>query len=158
MASLNHVGITVKDLEASVAFYVDIVGMKLVVPGFKTGGEWFDTLTENSGAVIDAALLSAGTTTVQLVQYDEGGIPEAVTGHNRVGNLHLSFDVEDIEATHAALREHSELRVTAIVGLPVDGYRSFYTRDPDGVPVEFMEAPKELDHRQGVASVDSGPL
>lgn len=49
MASLNHAGVTVTDLEASRAFYVDVVGMELVLPGFQTGGEWFDTLTENSG-------------------------------------------------------------------------------------------------------------
>jgi catechol 2,3-dioxygenase-like lactoylglutathione lyase family enzyme len=142
MASLNHVGITVTDLEVSQAFYVDVVGMELVLRGFRTGGEWFDTLTENSGAVIDAALLSAGEMTLQLVQYHEAGNPEAVTGHNRVGNLHLSFDVEDVEAEHARLAKRPELRATAIVQLPVEGYRSFYVRDPDGVPVELMETPK----------------
>jgi catechol 2,3-dioxygenase-like lactoylglutathione lyase family enzyme len=144
MASLNHVGITVTDLEASQAFYVDVVGMELVLRGFRTGGEWFDTLTENSGAVIDAALLSAGGVTLQLVQYHEAGISESMTGHNRVGNLHLSFDVDDVEAKHAQLRERPELRATAVVQLPVDGYRSFYVRDPDGVPVEFLESPKNV--------------
>jgi catechol 2,3-dioxygenase-like lactoylglutathione lyase family enzyme len=143
MASLNHVGITVTDLEVSQAFYVDVVGMDLVLRGFRTGGEWFDTLTENTGAVIDAALLSAGDMTLQLVQYHEAGNPEAVTGHNRVGNLHLSFDVEDVEVQHAKLAKRPELRATAIVQLPVEGYRSFYVRDPDGVPVEFMESPKK---------------
>jgi catechol 2,3-dioxygenase-like lactoylglutathione lyase family enzyme len=143
MASLNHVGITVTDLEVSQAFYVDVVGMELVLRGFRTGGVWFDTLTENTGAVIDAALLSAGGMTLQLVQYHEAGNPEAVTGHNRVGNLHLSFDVEDVDAHHAKLTRRPELRATAIVPLPVEGYRSFYVRDPDGVPVEFMESPKK---------------
>jgi catechol 2,3-dioxygenase-like lactoylglutathione lyase family enzyme len=142
MASVNHVGVTVSDLEASRAFYVDVVGLELVLPGFRTGGEWFDTLTENRGAVIDAVLLSAGEMTLQLVQYYEAGNPDAVTGHNRVGNLHLSFDVEDVEAKHAQLKEHPELRATEVVQLPVEGYKSFYVRDPDGVPVEFLESPR----------------
>jgi catechol 2,3-dioxygenase-like lactoylglutathione lyase family enzyme len=144
MASLNHVGVTVSDLEASRAFYVNVVGLELVLPGFRTGGEWFDTLTENSGAVVDALLLSAGEMTLQLVQYHEAGNQEAVTGHNRVGNLHLSFDVEDVEAKHAQLKERPELRATAIVQLPVEGHKSFYVRDPDGVPVEFLESPRNL--------------
>jgi catechol 2,3-dioxygenase-like lactoylglutathione lyase family enzyme len=144
VASLNHVGITVTDLEASTAFYIEVVGMELVVRGFRTGGEWFDTLTENRGTVIEAALLSAGQTTLQLVQYREAGNPEAVTGHNRVGNLHLSFNVEDVEAKHAQLSVRSELRVTAVVPLPVEGYRSFYVRDPDGIPIEFLESPRNL--------------
>jgi catechol 2,3-dioxygenase-like lactoylglutathione lyase family enzyme len=141
MASLNHVGITVTDLDASLAFYVDVVGMEVVLPGFRTGGEWFDTLTGSSGAVIDAALLSTGAITLQLVQYHEAGNPEGVTGHNRVGNLHLSFDVDDAEAKHTQLRERPELRATSVVPLPVEGYKSFYVRDPDGVPVEFLESP-----------------
>jgi catechol 2,3-dioxygenase-like lactoylglutathione lyase family enzyme len=144
MASLNHVGVTVSDLEASRAFYVDVVGMELVLPGFRTGGDWFDTLTENRGAIIDAVLLAAGDVILQLVQYHEAGNSEAVTGHNRVGNLHLSFDVEDVEAKHAQLKGHPELRATAVVQLPVDGYKSFYVRDPNGVPVEFLESPKDL--------------
>jgi catechol 2,3-dioxygenase-like lactoylglutathione lyase family enzyme len=139
------VGITVTDLDASLAFYVDVVGMELVLDGFRTGGEWFDTLTDNRGAVIDAALLSSGKTTLQLVQYLGSGIADAVTGHNRVGNVHLSFDVTDIEAKHEALKERPELRATAIVRLPAEGYRSFYVRDPDGVPVEFIESPGNSD-------------
>jgi hypothetical protein len=30
------------------------------------------------------------------------------------------------------------------VQLPVDGFKSFYVRDPDGVPVEFLESPRRL--------------
>ena len=142
MASLNHVGLTVTDLDASVAFYVDAVGMELVLPGFRTGGQWFDKLTENNGAVIEAVLLSAGDVRLQLVQYHEAGDSEALTGHNRVGNLHLSFDVEDVQAKHAQMKGRPEYRATAVVELPVEGYRSFYVRDPDGVPVEFLESPK----------------
>ena len=33
MASLNHVGLTVTDLDASVAFYVDAVGWSSSFPG-----------------------------------------------------------------------------------------------------------------------------
>ena len=142
MASLNHVGLTVTDLDASVAFYVDAVGMELVLPGFRTGGQWFDKLTENNGAVIEAVLLSAGDVRLQLVQYHEAGDSEALTGHNRVGNLHLSFDVEDAQAKQTQMKGRPEYRATAVVELPVEGYRSFYVRDPDGVPVEFLESPK----------------
>jgi glyoxylase I family protein len=142
MTSLNHVGITVTSLEASRNFYVDLVGMEVVQGGYRTGGEWFDTLTENDGAVIEAVLLSAGDTLLQLVQYHEAGNPEAVTGHNRTGNLHLSFNVEDVVSKHAELAQRPEVRATAVVQLPVEGYKSFYVRDPDGVPVEFLESPK----------------
>lgn len=141
MASLNHIGLNVSDLQASRTFYVDIVGMEVIVSDYRTGGEWFDTLTENDGAVIEVVLLSAGETILQLVQYHEGGNTKAVTGHNRVGNLHLSFNVEDVDAKRAELAQRADLRATAVVQLPIDGFKSFYVRDPDGVPVEFLESP-----------------
>jgi len=139
MTLVNHVGITVSDLDASVAFYVDIVGMELLTRT-TIGGEWFDTLTRNSGAVIGVVMLRSPDVVLQLVQYERGGIPDAVTGHNRVGNVHLCINVDDVSATREAVVA-AGLEATPIVPLPVPGMRSFYSADPDGVPVEFLQPP-----------------
>ena len=138
MRVVNHVGLTVTDLGRSVAFYRDVVGLDVQVERFRTGGEWFDTLTQNSGALIDGAMLGDDSFTLQLLQYEEGGGQAAATGHNRVGNLHLSINVADA----AAKREEvlaAGAHPTPLVELPVPGACSFYVHDPDGVPVEFMQ-------------------
>jgi len=141
MASVNHVGLTVGDLDASLAFYTEVVGMTVVVPRYRSGGAWFDTLTGNHGAAIDVAMLQSGSLVLQLVQYHQGGDPVAFTGHARVGNVHLSIDVDDVEKKRAAIaRTHDP---TPIVGLPFPGARSFYVHDPDGVPVEFLQLPDD---------------
>jgi len=139
MTLVNHVGLTVSDLDASVAFYVDIVGME-VMTRTTSGGAWFDTLTHNSGAVIGVVMLRAPDVVLQLVEYERGGIPDAVTGHNRVGNVHLCINVDDVTAKRLAVVA-AGLEATPIVALPVPGMRSFYSADPDGVPVEFLQAP-----------------
>jgi catechol 2,3-dioxygenase-like lactoylglutathione lyase family enzyme len=56
VARVNHVGITVTDLDASLAFYCEVAGFEL---GLRTraAGEWFDTLTGNHGADIEIAML-----------------------------------------------------------------------------------------------------
>jgi catechol 2,3-dioxygenase-like lactoylglutathione lyase family enzyme len=115
--------------------------MSVLLPSYRTGGEWFDTLTGNHGAVIDAVMLQSGPVVLQLVQYHDGGDVVAVTGHERVGNVHLSIDVDDIDAKHATVTAAGGLDVTPIVDLPFPGARSFYVRDPDGVPVEFIHLP-----------------
>ena len=138
--SVNHVGLTVSDLDASVAFYRDVVGMSMQLPPYRTGGDWFDALTGNSGAVIEVAMLRAGSLVLQLVQYHEGGDPAGMTGHERVGNVHLSIDVDDVAAKHASLAATHD--PTPIVELPFPGARSFYVGDPDGIPVEFIELPR----------------
>ena len=134
---VNHVGLTVSDLEASVAFYVGVVGMEVQARA-KSGGDWFDTLTHNQGAVVDVAMLRSPGVVVQLVRYEHGGNAEAVTGHNRVGNLHLCINIDDVEAKRAEVVA-AGLPATPIVALPAPGMRSFYTADPDGVPVEFLQ-------------------
>lgn len=137
---LNHIGLTVGDLDRSVTFYQQIAGMEVDHRGIRTGGEWFDTLTDNSGAVIDAVMMRIGDVVLQLVQYFEAGNPEATTGHNRVGNLHLCFNVDDVDAKLAEVIARGNVTHTPIVELPLPGLRSFYVRDPDGVPVEFLES------------------
>jgi catechol 2,3-dioxygenase-like lactoylglutathione lyase family enzyme len=139
MRIVNHVGLTVTDLERSVAFYRDVVGLDVQVEHFHTGGEWFDTLTGNSGAVIDGAMLGDESFCLQLLQYQLGGEPEPVTGHNRVGNLHLSINVADVVAKRDEILAGGTQSPTPLVELPLPGARSFYVHDPDGVPVEFMQ-------------------
>ena len=139
MRAVNHVGLTVTHLERSLAFYRDVVGLDVQVERFQTGGTWFDTLTDNSGAVVVGAMLGDDSFCLQLLQYEEGGDADAVTGHNRVGNVHLSINVADVDAKRAEVVSSGAPDATPIVELPVPGGRSFYVHDPDGVPVEFMQ-------------------
>jgi catechol 2,3-dioxygenase-like lactoylglutathione lyase family enzyme len=140
MRVVNHVGIAVGDLERSVAFYRDVVGLEVQIEHFHAEGEWFDTLTANAGAVVDGANLGDEGFTLQLVHYDAGGESEAMTGHNRVGNLHVSINVPDAYAKRAEVVAAGVADPTPVVEIP--GGRSFYVFDPDGVPVEFIH----LDH------------
>jgi len=145
---VNHVGLTVRDLATSVAFYRDVVGMEVDRPRVRISGDWFDTLTDNTGAVIDVVMLRAGELVLQLVQYQEGGSPDAATGHSRAGNLHLCINIDDVQAKHAELLATGRFRPTPIVDLPVPGMQSFYVRDPDGVPVEFLQQQERAGHHR----------
>jgi len=139
---VNHVGLTVSDLEASVAFYRDVVGFELVRRGPRQRtGEWFDTLTDNEGVVMESAILASEGFALQLLQYFAGGEAQAWTGHNRVGNVHLAINVDDLDERHARIVASGQWSPSPIVELPIPGQRSFYVRDPDGVPVEFGEGP-----------------
>ena len=140
-SGLNHVGLTVTDLDASVAFYTEVAGMEFLRRGFKTGGEWFDTLTHNDGAVIDAAHVGFDSFSLQLVQYHQGEGGRSQTGHNRIGNMHLCIDVDDVDGKHAEITGLGAHSPTAIVDVAGGPARSFYIEDPDGIPVEFLHRP-----------------
>jgi catechol 2,3-dioxygenase-like lactoylglutathione lyase family enzyme len=135
---LNHVGITVTDLDASLAFYCDVVGFEL---GFRTRaqGEWFDTLTHNEGADIEIVMLRLADFTLQLVQYHAAGGETLPLAHHHVGNPHLCIEVDDVDARHERISASGVHDPTPIVDIMETGIRSFYVHDPDGVPVELLQ-------------------
>jgi catechol 2,3-dioxygenase-like lactoylglutathione lyase family enzyme len=138
---LGHVGLTVSDLGASIAFYCDVVGFALE-GRYEVAGEWFDTLTHNQGADIEVAMLRLGTFVLQLVAYRDGGGTGLDLAHHRAGSPHLSFTVADLDARHAALVAAGAQNPTPVVDVMGSAaIRSFYVDDPDGVPVEFLEMP-----------------
>ncbi len=60
------------------------------------------------------------------------------------GSAHAGLDVDDIEAAGGFAREHGFELVGEIVTIdsgPNAGRRVAYTRDPDGVTVEYLQAP-----------------
>jgi catechol 2,3-dioxygenase-like lactoylglutathione lyase family enzyme len=141
---VNHFGITVSNLENSMKFYIEIVGMEFFRRGSGSSGDWYETLTETPGAVSKAVMLRSDDLMLQLVEYQQGGLAESYASHNRVGNVHICINVADVEAKYALIKEIGEYRHTEIVRLPdgglrVPGMRSFYVHDPDGVPVEFVQ-------------------
>jgi catechol 2,3-dioxygenase-like lactoylglutathione lyase family enzyme len=135
---VNHVGLTVADLEASTTFYRDVVGMELVRQYPVAGDDWFRTLTENEDAVVQAVMLRLGSFQLQLVQYHAGG-GSGATGHHVEGGLHLCVDVDDVDAVRASIEATGRCHVGPTVRRDPYGGRSFYVHDPDGVPVEFQQ-------------------
>jgi len=138
VARLNHVGITVTDLDASLAFYRDVVGFEVDLRT-RIAGEWFDTLTRNEGADIEIAMLRLADFTLQLVQYHAAGGARLEVAHHNVGNPHLCIEVDDVDARHEKITESGRHDPTPIVEIMGTGIRSFYVHDPDGVPVELLQ-------------------
>lgn len=143
MPSLYHVGLTVANLEESVAFYRDVVGMKLIPESsnLEISGRWFDQLTENEGAALRVSHLEIEGVQLQLVEYTAAGGGRLPLHHKMVGNPHLCIDMGDIDARHATLSAEGRYKISPIVDIADTGVRSFYITDPNGVLVEFIETP-----------------
>jgi len=138
MAELFHVGLTVKNLERSLAFYRDIAGMT-AGEIFNGQSQEFDTLTNNPGARLRGVHLTAGPFMLQLLEYMARGGITLDLHHNNVGSPHLSFYVPDVEAKYAELKQRDDVKITSGLVQIARNMRSFYTEDPDGVPVEFLQ-------------------
>ena len=163
MSDLNHVGLTVRDIERSYAFYSQVVGMRVWDQDAELGtkralesysetsskgpeligirSDAFDKLTNAQGTEIKYLMLKStdGALAFQLIEYVSGKQGELELDHARCGSMHLSFFVDDVEAKYAELSARDDVKITSEIVQISPSMRSFYTIDPDGVPVEFME-------------------
>lgn len=122
--TLDHVTVVVRDLEASRAFYVDVLGMTEVPrPEFSFGGSWFQS----------------GSTQIHLILAHEGSGPagnQVAEEHRGARTHHFAFLVEDANASAARLQE---LGVPIVAGPKErpDGAIQVFVCDPDGHVVEL---------------------
>lgn len=142
MTTLHHTGFAVQDLDRSVRFYTQGLGLEQYnrllsdSPGVRSVVGYED-------AVLNIAML-AGVDghTLELIQYKtpvgEPSDPGSQRKRARFGAAHLCFVVRDIDATYAALLELGGQKLNPPV--PVfDGLSACYLQDPDGNWIELIE-------------------
>jgi catechol 2,3-dioxygenase-like lactoylglutathione lyase family enzyme len=134
-----HLGLTVSDVDRSLGFYRDVVGMRLEQLKDHVNAD-FDRLSDNRGTAVRVAWLSDGLLILQLIQYLRGGDGALSLQHNRVGSPHLSFFVDDVDDMFARVTASGDITTLTDGPVPMGAHaRSFYALDPDGLPVEFWQ-------------------
>jgi len=144
MKGLHHVGITVKDLDESIRFYHDVLGLDFS----NEPSPWFDSpelgpAVGVPGAALRQVSLLVGDTTLELLEYKSP--PSKTDGplvSNNLGASHVAFLVEDIEATKAELESKGITffsDVNVVDEGVLAGWRWVYFSDPDGYPLELVE-------------------
>lgn len=138
MAELFHIGLTVKNLERSIAFYRDIAEMQ-EGESLEVQSPAFDRLTNNPGAKLKVIYMQAGSFLLQLIEYVAAGGTTLDLHHHNVGSPYISLYVADVEAKYRQLTSRGDVTITSDIIQIAPNMRSFYTEDPDGVPVEFLQ-------------------
>lgn len=146
LRGVHHAGVTVADLERSLTFYRDLLGLDVLFVMERTD-ETIGAVVGYPGARIKIAFLAipGSTTRLELLQYLEptgsGGDGETY----RPGAGHVCFSVDDIDALYRRLADagylpRSGAPVTIAQG-PNTGVKALYVRDPDGYTVELHQPP-----------------
>ena len=144
MRALHHVGITVKDLDASIRFYHDVLGLQFSnEPSPWFDGEELGKAVGVPGGGLRQVSLLLGDTTFELLEYKSP--PSETTGplqSNNLGASHVAFAVDDIEAKKAELEAKGIVfysEVNSVDEGVLAGWRWVYFDDPDGYPLELVE-------------------
>ncbi len=143
-AAIDHVSITCADLDASLGFYADLLGIEVRSRGDAEGGEFAITGIEDP-KVRWADLILGDGRVLELIEFvDPPGTPHRPQP-NDPGATHISLLVADAFAVHERLRDAgADCRsepVTIEAPGAWNGSRAFYVTDPDGVTVELIERP-----------------
>lgn len=138
---MDHVGVVVDDLEAALAFFVEL-GMERAGSPTAVEGRWVDQVVGLENVQVDIAFVRTpdGHSRLELTQFRHPAAtaPEPNAPANRLGLRRLMFLVEDIQSTIARLRPHGGELIGEVADYE-DVYRLCYLRGPGGIIVALAE-------------------
>lgn len=141
MINLRHVGIVVEDLQRSLVFYRDLLGL-VVQQSADEKGAFIDALLAMENVRVTTVKLSApeGPTLLELLKFDD---PVAKAGPIRpvfgMGLTHVAFTVRDLDKTWRSLCV-AGIRFNAPPQISLDGNAKVaYCQDFEGNFVELVE-------------------
>jgi glyoxylase I family protein len=139
----ENVGIAVRDLEATIAFFTDL---GLTVLGRDTvSGEWTDTAVGLDGNHANIAMLQTpdGNGRLELFEYIH---PDAIetepTRPNEIGMHRVAFSVDDIDEALEIAARHGCHPLRGVATYK-DVYKLAYVRGPSGIIVMLAEELKK---------------
>jgi glyoxylase I family protein len=145
--SADHTGITVSNLERSLAFWRDVLGFELSHTAHQTG-ELAKEITGVANAEIKLAVLKApGGHKIELLEY------LAPADRKRtnlrpcdVGSVHVALLIHDLDAVLEQIAVSgwkAAGKPQTLTRGPNAGKRVVYVRDPDGTTIELMQIERQ---------------
>ena len=141
----DHTGITVSNLERSLGFWRDVLGLELSHTAHQTG-ELAGEITGVSGSELKLAVLKTpGGHKIELLEYlappDRKHLDVRPCD---VGHVHVALLVDDLDAVLERIATSgwkAAGQPQVLKSGPNAGKRVVYVRDPDGTTIEFMQPP-----------------
>ncbi len=124
-----HTMVRVADLDESLAFYCDALGLREV-----------RRRDSETGRFTLVFLAAPGDESAQ-VELTYNWDPEEYSGGRHFG--HLAFEVDDLYALCSRLTEHG----VVIARPPRDGHMAF-VRSPDGISIELLQKGEPLERQE----------
>ncbi len=165
LKALDHVGLTVPDLEGAVRFYCDVLGAQELyamgpfdaaeLPAMPDGRDWSDAHLNVPDARLSFRVLRVGSTTIELFRYERPAGTPSPPRNCDAGGHHLGFKVDDLDAAKAYLEGHGVTVSAGPIEISEDSpggpMRVNYFLDPWGNQLELTEY-GNLGYEDGAAA------
>lgn len=150
---MNHIGISVPDIEAAVKWYEEVLGCYLLVPpvdarndGSHFGNVVKDIFGERFESVKMAHLSTADGVGIELFQFiqPKTEVPANTFEYWRGGLFHFCLTAPDIEAVAERIGSSGGKVLSKVWKLYANQeYKAVYCQDPWGTIVELCSRPYE---------------
>ena len=143
LKSFFHTGFVVKDLEKSVDFYTNVLGLQLALR-MERQGEFINQVLDFPDAHIKGAMVDKGEGhQLELIQYLNPASGPGGISRNDLGASHLAFFVDALDKFYLETKERGLRCNNPPASLSDDhGHmlrKAMYAQDPDGNWLEFVE-------------------
>lgn len=135
----RHTGLVVRDLETSLRFYRDLLGLTVWKQAVEEGAFIQRVVGLDSVRLAWVKLKAPNGGIIELLQYLSPIQTFCKNNVNNVGFSHVAFTVMDINETYQRLMAAGHVCINPPTPSPDGSVRVLYCRDPDGIVVELVE-------------------
>ena len=141
MKAIRHFGIVVTDMERSLKFYRDLLGLKIKVDALEEG-PFIDAISGLKNIKVRTVKMNAdeGNTLIELLCYESHKRDRKENNEiPNIGASHPAFTVNDVDYEYKKLKEKG-VKFNCSPQISPDGKAKVaFCEDPDGVPIELVE-------------------
>ena len=136
---IRHTGIVVVDLEASLYFYRDLLGFKIVKQMEETG-DFIDTILSMRDIKVTTVKMTSSTgRMIELLKYHSHPEEQKIRKVHEIGISHIALTVDDLDVEYERLKGKG-IQFNSPPQLSPDGYaRVTFCRAPEGTLIELVE-------------------
>ena len=141
MKAVRHFGIVTNDIEKSLLFYRDLLGLKIRRDVLE-GGEFVSTILGLKQVKVRTVKMLAenGDTLVELLEYQSHRCKERENYEIfDLGASHIAFTVKDVGEEYQRLQEKGIRFISSPQVSPDGKAKVAFCLDPNGVPIELVQ-------------------
>ncbi len=142
-----HIGITISDMDRSIEFYENILGLTFIGEMIMEGVET-DILFGRENCKVRVAYLNGSqelfSPNIELLQFIGDKVESNTADLNKVSIAEVCFHVDDIDKTYTILKDKgvyfiSEPQTFDFTEQGFGKSKAVYFKDPDGIILELLE-------------------
>ncbi|MDA0747754.1 MAG: VOC family protein [bacterium] len=144
ISKIHHHGFTVSNLDQSISFYRELLGLELVRVSDRSNLPSYDRILGYENVHLKIAILQhpENAFILELVQYLHPQVEPRIQENRFLGASHLAFEVEDVDAMYGTLKDAGFGAINPPTDVERDGKvvaRAMYALDPDGISIEMFQ-------------------